>query len=534
MTSIMKDLSCKSLVPKLNGLSKIKLGNDGNLNGSIGYKNDTFTIMTSKGIMFINPAVYVEKLDLSTPLTRGFSQGDGKYNRQFINGKTLIEEPVRHVNGLVGNGAGDRLSSPISQSSSSSPSEILSDEAQNNDVVVADNLPVKESDTSFESFRSNSAEDLRNPMMHVKKLFNRSYSDLDNGSVASTSMSNVIPNDPFSDVSAPRRYSTRLSASNFRSTFPEENIHKQILSALSENGNNHHIPMKHKGTLPENWENLIPYEDLAWFRWYLSKLELEKQRKESKKSLDTVKRDEEECQRERRQYKQKLDKENKERKCLETTKKKEATRRFELETEAMRREEEEEHERALLLHKQKLSEEWRKRKCKEEAEKKREAARKLELEKKAKELEQVRMEKARKAWTKKKDMEKKEQKLKEEKVKQKQEEEKRLRAQKNHEAFETWLEKSKNRPKPMSVAIKDHKGRSDPTHAHLNWNPIPWNGIVDESKADISKVPEKKKWTKPCRTQSECSPPLGPLLYYGARRRMEATPVPLRYVKSQF
>jgi hypothetical protein len=51
-----------------------------------------------------------------------------------------------------------------------------------------------------------------------------------------------------------------------------------------------------------------------------------------------------------------------------------------------------------------------------------------------------------------------EQKLRDIRLQQEKEEEKRLRAERSKTAFEQWKEKAKNRPIPMSLAIKDHKG----------------------------------------------------------------------------
>ncbi|KAJ9584114.1 hypothetical protein L9F63_021550 [Diploptera punctata] len=511
-----ENLSCKPnvIIPKLNGLSMIKTGHlKETLVHKNGYIHQNGIKISSSGsqVMFVNSAVYVEK----STAPKSYSQGDRNYKKidkfhldsdsvedgKLLKNKNLTKKPLNHINGVVCNGAGDRLSSPVRWTNICEPRKISSDKIQNNDEDLTDNLPSSK-DSQSSSFCSISGEEcsstgsssedgIRNdtkvidsyiekppiddrrltveeeivePVNSLQRLLYRSYSNVDKGKaspVANKTSSRVTENNlssPCSAVAVPRR-SARLTNSSYISTFPEKVIRKKILNALAEKGDVNYITIECKGLLPHNWENLISYDDLTWFRWYISKLEQDKQRREIKKNIQIQLREEEEKEREQRLHKYQLYEENLQA-WIERKKKEDAARR--------------EKEKLLELEKQK------------------EALKREKIEKASI--------KSRIEWNKRKESEKKEQQLKKVQERQQKEQEERIRAQKNKEAFETWRKMAKNRPKPMSVAIKDHKGRSDPALARLYWNPNPWRNILEESK-NVPKDPgKKKKLTKPCST----------------------------------
>ncbi|KDR07940.1 coiled-coil domain-containing protein 34 [Zootermopsis nevadensis] len=255
-----------------------------------------------------------------------------------------------------------------------------------------------------------------------------------------------------------RTHTTKLVDASYSGSFPEKHICRKIISAVPGKGDLHCLHLEDKCLLTENKDSLISNKDSAWRQWYMSKLE---QKREAKKNEEIKKMAEEERQKEQRLRKQELE------------------------------------DRYIRI--------WKEKKGKEDAARRREDKAKqmdvkkiLKNEKQKKEQDQEMAERSHAEWVKRKNKEQKEQKLREVRLQQEREEEKRLRAERSITAFEQWKETAKTRPKPMSVAIRDHKGQSDPSLARLNWNPIPWQNIIEEPKTYVVEDPGRKKLVKPC------------------------------------
>lgn len=101
-----------------------------------------------------------------------------------------------------------------------------------------------------------------------------------------------------------RTYSSRLVHASCLGSFPEKSISKKILSALPEKGDLCYLNFEDKCLKTQNKGNLIVNKDIAWHKWYISKLE---QKREAKKNEDIRKMAEEERQKEQRLQKQDLE-----------------------------------------------------------------------------------------------------------------------------------------------------------------------------------------------------------------------------------
>lgn len=99
-------------------------------------------------------------------------------------------------------------------------------------------------------------------------------------------------------------YSTRLADASYLGSFPEKSIHRKVLNAVPEEGDVHYLNSEDKGLLSGNKDSLIANKDVAWYRWYISKLE---QKRESKKNEEIRKMAEEERQKKHMLQKQKLE-----------------------------------------------------------------------------------------------------------------------------------------------------------------------------------------------------------------------------------
>jgi hypothetical protein len=417
-----------SLIPKLNVLSVIKTVSDNDLKGTSDHKNGYINDNNAKG-SHSGSQIVVNKLDVPAPFVQGCSQGNGKYRREensseniiltdrrkiFSTSKTLTQHSNKQINSVIGNAAGGRQSSPDAVClKSNEPSETvcnkIKDDVGNHTESLAIRGPVVRDsrNSSYESFHSIKAEEnsssaslssygcrpdkkaittcpeksseiqnfipteeIKDSGKSLSRLHSRTCSDIDRRTPLSPLVKDLDKNSnaKCSVSVATRIYSTRLAdASYLVGTFPEKSVHKKIIQVLAEKGDVHYMDTELKGLLPQNLECLIANEDIAWYRWYISKLEQSRQKREAKKNEEIIKVAEEERQKEHRVQKQEVE------------------------------------DRAICT--------WRQRKDKETKAKHRELAKKLELERQKKEIEQSRIQiiaqRAHEEWTKRKDIERK-------------------------------------------------------------------------------------------------------------------------------
>ncbi|XP_069677038.1 histone-lysine N-methyltransferase, H3 lysine-79 specific-like isoform X2 [Periplaneta americana] len=494
-----------NLNPKPNDLHSNKTESETNIKLTSRHENgyslhhDATCSRSRSHIEHINAAVYIERLDTSL-FIKNISQGDGKFRGKEIlrnvvddakvspTDGTSVQNPNKQAVDSFINGGGDRLSLPSTTFKSNGDINLESSSLTNNRVRNTENALLqsvhnanKEEDTISSSsfnvsyddskctdlYSNNCSSTVEKPVVPVlnitstNKSILTAYSNLEKRSVPSPALTytNKSSSDMCSSVSV-KKYSVKLTDTNTGTitTFPEKCIRRKILNLLSERGEKNCGDIDQ--ALLQNCEDLIRNEDMAWHRWYISKLEEVRQKEAEKKTEENKKKDQEEREKELKEYKQ------------------------------------ENAEKFISV--------WKEKKAKENEAKRKELAKKAALEKQKKEIEEARKKSRSEIafieWRKKKDIENKEKKLMEENQRKKVEEEKKVRAVKSKIAFDAWSEKAKTRPKPMPIVLRDNKGRPDPSLVRLNWNPIPWKSINEQSNIDNLKCSRGKTLIKPFST----------------------------------